>query len=110
LRVWDLEPEKLCRQHLLGQHNEIHGLWTVLSEGRTGYAHHPETLRWKGKLPALLARHDATAEEMTRRGYRHNSPLTAESITEDGNQTEFVDAIEFQVELLRAKGCACSLA
>ena len=59
MRIWDLPPSLLCRQHLLGEHRELHGLWRILTENRQGYAHHPETRRWRGKLAALYQRHEA---------------------------------------------------
>ena len=27
MRIWDIEPERLCRKHLLAEHAELHGLW-----------------------------------------------------------------------------------
>jgi hypothetical protein len=109
LRVWDIPPEKLCRQHLLGQHNEIHGLWTVITEGRRGYANHPETHRWTGKLPALWQRHETTVAEMARRGYNHQSPIDLSRLDGSPEQTDYVDTVEAQVTLLREKGCGCRL-
>lgn len=78
MRVWDLPPSILCRNHLLGQHNEIHALWTIITDDRKGYASHPETMRCRGSLVALQKRHEATAEEMTQRGYNHRSPLAGD--------------------------------
>lgn len=74
MRVWDIHPGYLDRQNLLGEHNEIHGLLTIILEGRRGYANHPETLRWKGYVPALRCRHDLVVAEMRLRGYQHRSP------------------------------------
>ncbi len=74
MRVWDIHPGYLDRQNLLGEHNEIHGLLTIIQEGRRGYASHPETLRWKEHLPALRCRHDQVVSEMRLRGYQHRSP------------------------------------
>ena len=37
MRIWDLPPALLCRQHLLGEHRELHGLWIVLTQRRAGY-------------------------------------------------------------------------
>src|SRR6185312_17174317 len=62
MRVWDLPPRILCRQHLLGEHLELHAIWAVLTKGRKGYSRHPETLRWKGKLKALYKRHELQVE------------------------------------------------
>ncbi|MDE2290794.1 MAG: pyrimidine dimer DNA glycosylase, partial [Elusimicrobia bacterium] len=75
MRVWDLPPRILCRQHLLGEHRELHAVWAVLTQGQEGYSRHPETLRWVGRLKALFARHEELVAEMGRRGYRHASPL-----------------------------------
>ena len=67
MRIWDVEPRELCRAHLLGEHRELHGLWNILTLGKTGYSRHPETLRWAGRLAALYARHEALVHEMQRR-------------------------------------------
>lgn len=74
MRIWDIPPEKLCRQHLLGGHRELHALWSIIINNKKAYAHHPETMRWRGKLRALYLRHNAQVEEMTKRGYKHYPP------------------------------------
>jgi hypothetical protein len=107
VRVWDLPPACLCRSHLLGEHRELHALWTILTAGKSGYANHPETRRWRGKLAALYRRHESLVAEIERRGYRHGSPLDATLATGAAIQDEYVDAPEDQRALLRAKGCAC---
>jgi Pyrimidine dimer DNA glycosylase len=53
VRIWDLDTTVLCDQHLLGEHRELHAIWSILTTGKRGYAHHPETLRWRGRLAAL---------------------------------------------------------
>ena len=109
VRVWDLPPSLLCRQHLLGEHRELHGLWRILTEDRQGYAHHPETRRWRGKLAALHKRHEDLVEEMVRRGYRHASPLDRLQATGSAVQNEFVDSLDAQIMILRDKGCGCTV-
>ena len=109
MRIWDLEPEKLCRQHLLGEHRELHALWTILTEGKQGYFRHPETLRWKRKLKALYNRHQAQVNEMTARGYNHHSPLDEALAAGSGKQDDFVNTLEEQVLLLCKKGCECKV-
>ena len=109
MRIWDVSPSILCRAHLLGEHRELHAIWTVLTQEKSGYARHPETIRWRGKLAALYLRHDALVEEMTRRGYTHASPLDPLLATGDAVQTDFVDAPERQLEILREKGCDCAV-
>ena len=110
MRIWDIPPERLCRQHLLGEHRELHGLWNILTLGKTGYSRHPETRRWEGRLAALYRRHEALVEEMVRRGYRHGSPLDPSMATGEPAQTVFVDPIDRQYALLRGKGCGCDTA
>ena len=109
MRIWDVPPSLLCRQHLLGEHRELHGLWRILTENRQGYAHHPETDRWRGKLAALYLRHEELSEEMTRRGYRHASPLDRRQATGSAVQNDYVDPLEAQFAILRNKGCECTI-
>lgn len=107
MRVWDLPPRILCRQHLLGEHLELHAIWAVLTKRRKGYSRHPETLRWKGKLNALYKRHERQVAEMERRGYRHSSPLDRRLATGGSVQRSYVDAPSAQRRILRDKGCPC---
>jgi hypothetical protein len=107
VRIWDVAPADLCRQHLLGEHRELHGLWNILTRGLRGYAAHPETKRWEGKLAALYRRHEAQVTEMARRGYRHASPLDAALATGGDRQDAFVDSPEVQRRILASKSCEC---
>ena len=75
MRIWDLPTKELCRNHLLGEHRELHAIWSVLTKNKKGYSQHPETLRWKNRLRALFRRHEEQVLEMTHRGYQHHSPL-----------------------------------
>jgi hypothetical protein len=109
MRIWDITCDKLCRNHLLGEHRELHAIWSILVNGKKGYAHHPETLRWKGKLKALFARHDDLIREMQKRGYRHTSPLDPALATGRGSQTRFVDSPGAQIKILRGKKCDCKI-
>lgn len=107
MRVWDLPPEGLCRKHLLGEHREIHAIWSVLTNGRSGYSRHPETLRWKGRLGALYERHRLVAAEMARRGYNHASPLDKTLATGKTSQTTFIHTPREQKKIINAKNCDC---
>lgn len=111
MRIWDIEPQQLCRRHLLGEHRELHGLWNILTVhgGKGGYAAHPETKRWQGKLRALYARHEALVKEMKRRGYAHNSPLDKRLATGSRRQTLFLHTTSEQKKILQNKACECLL-
>lgn len=78
MRIWDVNPGYLNRQSLLGEHRELHGIVSILANGKTGYARHPETLRWIGFGWALRQRHALLAAEMALRGYTDRSPVALE--------------------------------
>ncbi len=107
MRIWDIEPQRLCRQHLLGEHRELHALWVILTLGKKGFSRHPETLRWQGKLKALYRRHEQLVAEMGRRGYRHNTSLPAALATGSDRQDEYKETPAEQVEIIKRKGCGC---
>ena len=109
MRIWDIAAHKLCRNHLLGEHRELHAIWSILTTGKKGYQKHPETLRWKGKLKALYLRHEALVREMTTRGYKHGSPLCRALATGEARQNEYVDSCHEQLRILREKGCSCDV-
>lgn len=107
MRIWDVPPGRLCRKHLLGEHAELHAVWSVLTLKKPGYSRHPETLRWKGRLRALFLKHEEIVAEMLSRGYAHNSPLDEELATGSAEQDVFVDTLDEQRRILAAKGCDC---
>ena len=105
MRVWDVPHTELCDRHLVGEHAEIHAVWSVIANSKAGYALHPEVTRWRGRLRALVARHDANVAEMTARGFKHASPLAASE--GDATQTQLVDSLDEQRRVLREKPCNC---
>jgi hypothetical protein len=107
MRIWDIHPKRLCRNHLLAEHRELHAIWSILTRNKTGYSRHPETLRWKGRLKALYQRHESLVEEFGRRGYAHHTPLDRRLAGGKAVQTVFVDTPEGQLRRLRKKGCGC---
>jgi hypothetical protein len=109
MRVWDVSPEILCRNHLLGEHRELHAVWTILTENKNGYSTHPETLRWVGRLHALYLRHNELVKEISKRGYEHNSPLDKKLALGDKIQTKFIDSIQQQIKILKTKKCDCKV-
>jgi len=107
MRIWDLPPRQLCRKHLLGEHRELHAIWTILTQQKKGYQKHPETLRWAHKLKALYARHETLVREMTQRGYRHRSPLNRKLVSGKGTQETLIDSLKDQKKILQGKKCDC---
>lgn len=107
MRIWDINPKYLCREHLLGEHRELHAVWSILTKNKKGYRNHPEVLRWRDKLPALYKRHEKEVKEMMARGYNHYSPLSKEK----GSfiQKQFINSIKEQKEILKNKKCNCKI-
>jgi uncharacterized protein (TIGR02328 family) len=107
MRIWDIPPSLLCRQHLLGEHRELHAVWSVITKKKKGYSKHPETIRWKGKLKALYIRHNMLIKEMKKRGYEHKSNLPINLARGNRKQTVFINTIKEQIEILKKKNCLC---
>ena len=107
MRIWDIDPSRLCRNHLLGEHRELHAMWSIITSNKSGYASHPETVRWRGKLTAMYIRHECLVKEMSRRGYNHSSPLDKRKATGSRIQTKYVNTIAEQIQILKNKGCEC---
>jgi len=109
MRIWDIPPEILCRNHLLGEHREIHAIWSILTKNKKGYSHHPEILRWRGKLKALYLRHEKIVYEIKKRGFNHKSPLKSDFASGKIIQKDYIDSIEDQINILKSKKCKCKV-
>ena len=72
MRMWMLPPAVMCRKHLLGEHVELHMLLGSLRRGKN-----IEGFIAKGLVdpPQLFARHETLVAEMSRRGFKHTSPI-----------------------------------
>lgn len=109
MRIWDITPRRLCLNHLLAEHRELHAIWVILTKRKKGYSRHPETLRWKGKLKALYLRHEKLIKEMERRGYNHRSPLSIELARGKSKQDVYIDSPKKQIQILKNKRCSCKV-
>ena len=72
MRMWLVEPRTMCRQHLLGEHLEMHMFNSCIEGGRnlSGYIDHGLV------MPHYIhLRHDDLAVEMLARGYNHTTPI-----------------------------------
>lgn len=73
MRMWMVDPEIMCRQHLLGEHVEIHMLIGSLKRHRR-----IDKFLDKGLLDPenIVFRHFELAIEMISRGFQHNSDIS----------------------------------
>jgi hypothetical protein len=71
--MWLVNPTTMCRNHLLGEHLELHMLANCLRNRKNirGYIE-------KGLVDPsiLMKRHKELVKEMKRRGYSHSSPIS----------------------------------
>ena len=71
--MWMIDPKKLCKKHLLGEHGELHKFMPSFKKK------HKVTNRVfpivQIELSSYKQRHDALAKEMIRRGMNHKSPI-----------------------------------
>lgn len=97
-RLWGVDPEILCREHLLGEHKEMHQEVGTLRKHPHGQAiveGHAE--RQQVDTSLLQRRHDDLVSEMNRRGMNHDSPMdyTDErdlgEIDKEANLSELID-------------------
>jgi len=102
MRVWDLPAGYLNRQSLLGEHRELHGIYSILTQGKSGYAHHPETLRWVQRLSGLAMRHRQLVAEMSLRGYTDRTPIRLSLFRVRWPNTFVTEPVD-QIVLLRRK-------
>jgi hypothetical protein len=93
----------------LGEHRELHAIWSILTNDKKGYSRHPEVIRWRGRLKALYLRHQILVKEMCNRGYRHKSPLLRKLATGKAKQDLQVDSYEDQIRNLKGKECGCKV-
>lgn len=69
MRMWMINPELLCRKHLLGEHSEIHKFKHSFVKKHKMYGRLGQI-----EPKSMEARHDELTLEMIKRGYNHNSP------------------------------------
>lgn len=72
MRMWNVPPEVMCRQHLLGEHLETHMFLGTLNKGISLQGYIDKGLIEVGNI---IPRHNVLVEEMEKRGYNHKSPM-----------------------------------
>lgn len=70
--MWMVNPKILCRQHLLGEHKELHQLVGSLRKGRSIKGH---IEKGQVEIHNIKKRHAELVKEMQKRGYKHQSRL-----------------------------------
>lgn len=73
-RMWMLPTKILCKDHLLGEHNELHKIVGSINKGKLNtVAGHAKLAQVDTTLIRL--RHEQLVKEMSSRNYNHRSPI-----------------------------------
>ena len=72
MRDWKIDPTKLCRKHLLGNHVELHMFVGTIKKGTSIKGYIDMGLV---EVHNIQKRHEEIVKELKRRGYNHQSPL-----------------------------------
>jgi len=54
MRIWDIPPKRLCRSHLLGEHRELHAIWSRARERQEGLCAASGDTQLEGKAAGVV--------------------------------------------------------
>ena len=96
-----IDPKKLCKRHLLGEHFEIHKHRHNFVKG-----HKIGGRKEQIEPKSMGVRHDELAREMKRRGYNHKSPYEQPDLSHYDLDGFIVDKEVSKVDLMnRCEEC-----
>jgi hypothetical protein len=72
MRMWMLNPKILCKNHILGQHLELHMFLGVIREGKKLDGYIMNNLL---EPLSIESYHNMIVEEMITRGMNHKTPI-----------------------------------
>lgn len=90
MRMWKVNPKLLCDKHLLGEHVEMHMFTGCLAKGKSIQGYIDKGLV---ELDKIEKRHNELADEMIRRGMKHNSPLLIEVVADNLGKVDIAKSI-----------------
>lgn len=104
MRMWLVEPHIMCRNHLLGEHRELHTFTGTLKKRISVDGYMQLGLLDPDKLSS---RHEELVAEMLRRGYGHYSPIEVPDYSYV-HEKSCIDVEKNLQELLSREDTACS--
>lgn len=89
-RMWMVNPKFLCKNHLSGEHKELHQLVGHIESGKIevllGHAYD-----FQIDTSKILERHEELTKEMKRRGWNPDSPLEYDDNLDIGTTYEWIN-------------------
>jgi len=105
MRVWnEINPSRLCKKHLLAEHRETLCIYSVITNNKKGYSKHPETIRYRNNLSALVYRHRQITKEARKRHYNFKELPNSCNILALNHAVKSWDNQELSLSL---KDCEC---
>jgi len=106
MRMWMVPTQCLCRQHLLGEHSEIHKHRHNFEKGHSIAGRISPVVTVE---PASMEkRHDELVNEMLERGYNHKSPYSQPDLSKyPGIEDVHVD-VNLSLDELSRRCPACA--
>ncbi len=105
MRMWNISPKKMCNQHLLGEHVELHMLVGTLNKNRSIKGYITNNLI---EIHNITKRHKEIFNEMIVRGFKHNSPLPKFKIFKAGKISKKKNKIELMKRCKKCRKRICS--
>lgn len=75
MRMWMVDPTVMCREHLLGEHKELHMFIGTILAGKSLGRYITDGLL---EVHSIVDRHEELVREFRRRGWKHASPIQTE--------------------------------
>lgn len=80
--MWKVNPRMMCRQHLLGEHLELHMFANNIKLGKRIQGYIDNGLV---EVHNIVKRHERLVKEMKRRGFKHKSPISRPKLWKEGS-------------------------
>jgi hypothetical protein len=90
MRMWKVYPGVMCRNHLLGEHLEMHMFASAIKNGKRidGYIRNGLV-----EIHNIVNRHNLLVREMNNRGWNHKTPMTNIDLLTNNNQYRYKNTI-----------------
>lgn len=78
MRIWGVDPSLMCKAHLLGEHREMHALISMVRLGTKQKQLEAHCRLQQVAIHEIYDRHEVLAQEISRRGWNHKTPMSEE--------------------------------
>lgn len=101
MRMWNVDPSKMCNKHLLGEHVELHMLIGCIKKNKSlkGFVENKLV-----EIHNIIERHEDLVLEILNRGMKHKSPIDdSVQLWEEGKVDREKNLIELKRRCVRCR-------